>query len=111
VDSHLPASIAGLAVAATLERLGRERQIRGNDPSEATVEVLTAQWRDRLPLVPVEQAHVIRIDITRVQDVAPASMTPVFGLTVRCPRFDDFLGVGSRSTGGEFLLPSHDVTG
>lgn len=52
-----------------LEQRLRERQSRGDDPSEATAAVLAAQWRNRQPLETAEQAHVVTIDTTRARAV------------------------------------------
>jgi aminoglycoside phosphotransferase family enzyme/predicted kinase len=50
------------APLATLQARVRERAARGQDPSEATLEVLTAQLRQREPWSEAERARLIEID-------------------------------------------------
>ena len=52
-----------------LEQRLRERQVRGNDPSEATADVLAAQWHHRQPFDTAERTHVVVIDTTSAQSV------------------------------------------
>jgi uncharacterized protein len=58
------------APLAVLEQRLRERQVRGDDPSEATAEVLAAQWHDLQPLDAAEHTHVVVVDTTSARSVA-----------------------------------------